>query len=163
MTTLYAICILHPDGGSNVSGIVHFKQTAPGEPTEIVAHVKGLTANGTHGFHIHQYGDLTCGCVTAGPHFNPHGKTHGGPNDEERHVGDLGNLTTDADGNALFKLTDHMISLHGEFSILGRSCVVHAGVDDLGKGGHELSPTTGNAGARRACGTIGLSAKFTDL
>ena len=35
--------------------------------------------------------------------------------------------------------------------------VIHADVDDLGKGGHELSKTTGNAGGRLACGVIGFS------
>lgn len=44
----------------------------------------------------------------------------------------------------------------GEYSVIGRSFMVHALVDDLGKGGHELSPTTGNAGARLACGEITL-------
>lgn len=34
--------------------------------------------------------------------------------------------------------------------------MVHADEDDLGKGGHQLSSTTGNAGARLACGEIKL-------
>ena len=44
----------------------------------------------------------------------------------------------------------------GEFSVVGRSVMVHADEDDLGKGGHSLSATTGNAGARVACGEIKL-------
>ena len=160
MTTLNAICILHPDNNSGVSGTVHFQQTAPGEPTKIVAKVKGLSA-GHHGIHIHQYGDLSNGCVTAGPHYNPHGKTHGGPGIEERHVGDLGNLVSTGE-EVVWTHTDSLVVLHGELTILGRSVVVHADEDDLGKGGHSDSHTTGHAGARLACGTIGLSANFPE-
>ena len=156
---VYAICIMHPDGDSGVKGLVKMVQE-PGKPTKINAEITGL-APGLHGFHIHQFGNLTQGCKTAGPHYNPHGKTHGGPDDEERHVGDLGNVTAGEDGVAVFEIQKELgIHLSGEFSILGRSCVVHANEDDLGKGGHELSKTTGNAGGRLACGVIGISGPF---
>ena len=47
--------------------------------------------------------------------------------------------------------------LFGAFSVIGRSCVLHKKEDDLGMGGDEESLKTGNAGARIACGVIGLS------
>jgi superoxide dismutase, Cu-Zn family len=108
-------------------------------------------------------GDLTHGCTSAGGHFNPTGATHGGPKDapSARHVGDLGNIEADADGNVDATLTDSLISLKGAHSIIGRSIIVHADEDDLGKGGFPDSLTTGHAGARVACGVIGLSEDTT--
>ena len=53
-----------------------------------------------------------------------------------------------------------MIKLFGDESVVGRSCVVHADKDDLGKGGFSDSLTTGHSGARVACGVIGLTAEF---
>ena len=41
--------------------------------------MKGLNPNAKHGIHIHEFGDLTDGCNTAGPHYNPLNKKHGGP------------------------------------------------------------------------------------
>lgn len=58
------------------------------------------------------------------------------------------------------KLTDNVISLTGSRSVIGRSLVLHVDTDDLGKGGHNDSLTTGHAGARYACGAIVLASDF---
>ena len=120
--------------------------------------VSGLKA-GNHGFHIHEFGDTTNGCTSAGPHFNPDKCEHGAPTNDKgaRHAGDLGNVTAGEDGVAKIDIKDTFISLSGATSIVGRSLVVHADPDDLGQGGHELSKTTGNAGARVSCGIIGVA------
>ncbi len=106
---------------------------------------------------------MTGGCVTAGPHYNPFNKTHGGPRDEVRHVGDLGNLKTNEKGHGYLAISDKLITLFGKNSVVGRAVVVHSKQDDLGRGGDEESKKTGNAGKRVACGVIGLSDKFKNL
>lgn len=95
-----ALCILHPDNNSGVRGIVTIHQSHLLAPSYIEFTVTGLNAHQLHGCHIHEFGDLTKGCQTAGAHFNPYGKTHGGPSDSVRHVGDLGNLLADHEGIA---------------------------------------------------------------
>ncbi|CCF59118.1 hypothetical protein KAFR_0G00850 [Kazachstania africana CBS 2517] len=144
--------------GSEVSGVVWFEQKTENDPTTITYEISGNAPNALRGFHVHQLGDLTNGCVTAGPHFNPFAKTHGAPTAETRHVGDMGNVKTDANGVAKGSLTDSLIKLYGPTSVVGRSVVIHSGQDDLGKGGDEESLKTGNAGGRAACGVIGLAA-----
>ncbi len=69
-----------------------------------------------------------------GAHFNPTNKSHGGPEDEERHVGDLGNINANEEGVARIELTDKAIRLNGPFSIIGRSVAVDNEPDDLGTG-----------------------------
>jgi len=146
-----AVCVLAGD----VQGTVYFNQTSDSDPVKVTGEITGLKS-GLHGFHIHEFGDNTNGCMSAGPHFNPSGKEHGGPTHEVRHAGDLGNVVADDSGKAVVDISDKQISLSGKLSILGRTVVVHADPDDLGDGGHELSKSTGNAGARLACGVIGI-------
>lgn len=71
------------------------------------------------------------------------------------HVGDLGNVQSDANGVVTLNIKDKVISIQGEHSILGRCLVVHEKPDDLGRGDNEDSKKTGNAGKRLACGIIG--------
>ncbi|ONK63418.1 uncharacterized protein A4U43_C07F14930 [Asparagus officinalis] len=124
-----------------------------GGPTTINGRVSGLTP-GHHGFHVHALSDTTNGCNSTGPHFNPTEKEHGAPEDEVRHVGDLGNLNAGKEGNVEFNIVDKQIKLSGPHSVIGRAIVVHADSDDLGRGRLELSKETGNAGERIACGEI---------
>ncbi|GFP81893.1 superoxide dismutase [cu-zn] 1 [Phtheirospermum japonicum] len=147
-----AVVVLNSSEG--VSGTVNFIQEGDGS-TIVKGSLSGLKP-GLHGFHVHALGDTTNGCMSTGPHFNPDGKEHGAPEDEHRHAGDLGNITVGDDGKAEFEIVDKQIPLTGPNSIIGRAVVVHADPDDLGKGGHELSKSTGNAGGRIACGIIGL-------
>ncbi|GAU91516.1 SOD_CuZN5 [Ramazzottius varieornatus] len=142
-------------GDSPVKGQIFFEQAGPGQPVKITGELHNLTP-GEHGFHIHEFGDLTNGCTSAGAHLNPYKKTHGAPQDTERHVGDLGNITADAGGNVKLQSEDKIISLEGQNSIIGRALVVHEKNDDLGKGGNEESKRTGNAGGRLACGVVGI-------
>ncbi|XP_014477775.1 PREDICTED: superoxide dismutase [Cu-Zn], chloroplastic-like isoform X2 [Dinoponera quadriceps] len=145
----------HDVSVKNVTGNLKIVQSVPNGPVTITGTIHGLT-EGLHGFHVHEKGDLTDGCTSAGAHFNPENVTHGGPEDTVRHVGDLGNIQANPNGDAEVNITDNIISLSGPNNILGRSFVVHSGEDDLGKGNHTLSLSTGNSGGRWACGVIGV-------
>jgi Cu-Zn family superoxide dismutase len=144
-----AICVLYPTQGNNVSGTITFTQTDKG--VRVIADIQGLS-QGKHGFHIHEFGDCTSADgISAGGHYNPEGKMHGGPMDISRHMGDMGNLVADESGKAYLEYVDAIIKLNGPNSIIGRSVVVHKGEDDL------KSQPAGNSGPRVACGVIGIA------
>jgi len=137
---------LSPTQGNTVQGSLTFTEMAGG--LRIAAHVTGLTP-GDHGFHIHQNGDCSApDASSAGDHWNPMNMQHGGPHSAERHAGDLGNLTADAQGMAHFEMTDSLLTLDGENGIVGKSVVVHQSPDDL------TTQPAGGSGARLACGVI---------
>ncbi|XP_041066821.1 superoxide dismutase [Cu-Zn]-like [Carcharodon carcharias] len=92
-----------------------------------------------------------------GPHFNPRKKMHGGQQDKERHVGDLGNVEANEEGVADFQIEDQLISLSGTESVIGRAMVIQAEEDDLGRGENEESLITGNAATGLAWGVIGIA------
>jgi Cu-Zn family superoxide dismutase len=144
-----AIAVLHPASGSQVMGTVTFTKTDDG--VQVVADVTGLTP-GKHGFHIHEFGDCSAPDATsAGGHFNPTNDPHAGHDAAKRHEGDLGNIEADSSGKAHLELTDKMMTISGDKSIIGRGLIVHEKADDL------TTQPTGNAGGRVACGVIGVA------
>lgn len=138
------------DGANEVTGYVIFTRTDEGVRVE--ATITGLELETDHGFHIHQYGDCRApDASSAGGHYNPTNEEHGAPSDEERHVGDLGNISANAQGTAEVDFVDDVITLSGQNSIIGRGVIVHANEDDL------TSQPSGDAGPRVACGVIGIA------
>jgi superoxide dismutase, Cu-Zn family len=141
-----AVAALNPTKGSHAAGMVYFTDVEEG--VQIVADVEGLSP-GKHGFHIHEYGDCSSpDAASAGGHFNPTYKKHGGPDSAERHVGDLGNLVADERGVAHYDRIDSVISLNGSYSIVGKALVVHANADDF------KTQPKGNSGGGVTCGII---------
>ena len=147
-----AVCALR----GTIHGEVFFSQETETDPVEIRGEVSGLSP-GLHAISINEYGDMTDGCASTGSHLNPKQTEHGGPGDSNRHAGDLGNLDADQDGTAVVNISSDAIALSGVMSIVGRSVVIYADPDDLGRGFHEYSTLTGNSGARLAGGVIGIA------
>ena len=136
--------------GSSVAGDIKLYQTKQGM---IMAklNISGLKPNSKHGFHIHENGDCSSADgKSAGGHFAPEGHSHAGPEAEKRHLGDLGNVSADENGQVKAEIEIPRASLKeaDKFSILNRAFVLHAGSDDL------KSQPSGAAGKRIACAVI---------
>lgn len=141
-----AVAVLFPTQGNKVKGEIILTQKGD------VVHITGKVTNlspGEHGFHIHEFGDLrSVDGTSAGGHYDPDGHKHGGPDDQERHAGDFGNITANAEGVAMVDKQSKNLKLH--FAV-GRAIVVHAGADDF------KSQPSGAAGDRVAVGVIGFA------
>jgi len=153
---IHAIAVFADQSG--IHGVVKFAEDLENNQVKIELNIVGLSPNSLHGFHVHEAGDLSDKCTSMCAHFNPFNKTHGGPNSKVRHVGDLGNIKTNAKGEAKYSFCDSVIKLRGTKSnIIGRGLIIHEDEDDCGKGGNAESLKTGNAGKRIACAVIGYA------
>lgn len=149
-----AVAVVHPTEGNEVEGTVTFQQEENG--VRVQGEFEGLS-QGRHGFHIHQYGDCSASDGTsAGGHYNPTGNDHGSPTQDNRHMGDMGNLSASEDGEATINYVDPKIELNGSDNIIGHGIVVHGGEDDF-----ESQPS-GDAGPRVGCGVIGIAEAQAD-
>jgi Cu-Zn family superoxide dismutase len=145
---LLATAQLSPTKGNKTFGEATFEEA--GDRVRVVIFVQGLKPGQEHGLHIHEKGDCSSGDgMSAGGHFNPHGKPHGLPGSKESHAGDLPALKADKAGRANINVELDGITLKpGPANIISRAVIVHADPDD-----YKTQPT-GNAGARLACGVI---------
>jgi superoxide dismutase, Cu-Zn family len=164
-----AICVFDQKSSFNkakISGTVTFHQCNLQFSTVVRFNLSGFKPNTVNAIHIHESGDLTKGCESLCAHYNPYKNMHGSKElyGSDRHVGDLiNNIHSDSKGNFVFEYEDDLVDLFGEYSVIGRSIVIHEKEDDLGQYRYEKtergkgSKTTGNAGSRISCSLIGIS------
>ena len=143
--------------GARAQGLVRFE--ARGDDLVVQVSLRGLDP-GAHGLHIHKNPSCepadTDGdgrlepAAASGGHWDPLGTNdHGAPteNMEDKHLGDLGNVTASADG-----IVETTLTVRGfdpdEYPVAGHAVVVHGGRDDL-----ETDPA-GGAGTPQGCGVI---------
>ena len=138
-----AVAELDAPRGSAVWGKVIFVEI--GGKVTVRADVRGLRPGAQFGFHVHAKGD----CSAPGEHFNPTGKPHGHYRVAERHAGDLINLQSDAEGNAVYAFETNLLTVSaGPTSVVGRTIVIDAVADD-----YRTQPTANSSDAI-ACGLI---------
>lgn len=144
-----------PDG--KIAGYAEISEGADGVTIRIASTVDSTLEPGLHGVHIHEVGSCDASGSTpyasAGGHANPMDHAHGGPDDQDAHAGDLGNIEVGADGTYAFEITTDKVTLAaGADTSLhdadGSALVIHAGEDDL------RTDPSGNSGERVACGVI---------
>lgn len=146
---VFASAQIEPKSGSHAAGRAWFAKSKDG--IQILVVTKHLMP-GLHGIHIHEKGDCSAkDASSAGPHYNPSKHKHGTADPHKYHMGDLGNIVISNKGVGILNLgipaSDH--SAHTNWQdIIGRSIVLHGGVDDL------ASQPAGDSGSRIGCGLI---------
>lgn len=162
-----AICVLRnaKDTRKGIARITQLKDNT----LRFRVYASGLRP-GLHGIHIHQSTNDCDSCVSAKQsccnktpnplclkgHLDPTGKmNHGDRNDPKAHLGDLGNVRANEKGIVKTSFVAKRVRLTGKNSIVGRSLVIHADRDDLGKGTFPDSKITGHSGKRVLWGVIG--------
>ena len=137
-----------PTLGNGCKGMVMFHEQRDGT-VNVIATLEGLLPGQQHAMHVHEKGDCSSGDgLSAGGHYNPQEYPHSLPPHEPRHAGDLGNVTADVHGRAIYQITVDNITIRSARNpIEGRAVIVHSKFDDG-------SQPVGNAGGRIGCGVI---------
>jgi Cu-Zn family superoxide dismutase len=137
-----------PTSVGGITGTIHITQKHPESPVWFTVRLQGLPPRTLHGLHIHTgqidpSKNLEGACAACGGHYNPGSShTHGSifnTDPTRRHAGDLiNNVCADAHGRVRVTFADTLLTVA---EIVGRSIVLHADADDLGRqGGTEDLP-----------------------
>lgn len=137
-----AAAVSEISGTSGIMGVVRFSQAAEGACI-IDGVIDGLQQGQMHRLRIHELGDLSNGCESTGPVYDPEpsGTNHRRP----KRYGSLGEIDVDENGRSIFRRTNDIVKV---WDIIGRSLVVCS-----------QSPSQAQRGdvdscARLACGII---------
>ena len=139
---------IEPRSGSNVRWWAAFTDRSTGG-VRIAVHIDNAPP-GVHGLHVHERGDCSApDASSAGAHFNPGGMPHASPSDTQRHAGDLGNITIEANGTGHLELVSDLLTVRpGPNSVVGKAVIFHEKADDM------RTQPTGDAGGRLGCGVV---------
>ena len=135
---------------TTVDGTVKFEMDSGGKVKMILDITVPKKAGKSIAVHIHEHGNCGDTATLAHGHWNPTNAQHGKWGSASFHAGDIGNIKLDTKGKGTLSLTTDIWTLGGkpDKNILGKSIIVHGGMDD-----YKTQPT-GNAGTRIGCGVI---------
>ena len=135
---------------TTVDGTVKFDTDSSGKVIMTLDVTVPAKAGKTVAVHIHEHGDCGDKGELAHGHWNPTTAQHGKWGSASFHSGDIGNVKLNANGKGSLSLITDLWTLGGkpDKNVLGKSIIVHGGVDDY------TTQPSGNAGTRIGCGVI---------
>lgn len=135
-----------PAPNNDVRAVIAFERNKG--DLKVITSATGLEPFSTHGFHIHEKGRCEGSFESAGGHLNPDKHPHSKPGKDQKHLGDLGNLVTDAFGNVSKEVVIKDVSEADLRTIVGKAVIIHDKADDY------ATQPSGNSGKRIGCGVI---------
>ena len=135
---------------TTVDGTVKFDSDATGKIKMTLDLSIPKKAGKSIAVHLHEHGNCGDTAILAHGHWNPTNTQHGKWASANFHLGDIGNVKLNAQGKGTMTLTTDLWTLGGkpDKNILGKSVIVHGGMDD-----YKTQPT-GDSGSRIGCGVI---------
>lgn len=134
-----------------VTGTATFSQMNDEDVTLTLDITVPSRANKSVAVHLHLMSDCGNNAGNAMGHWNPTNANHGKFGSSSFHLGDIGNISLDAQGHASFTMTTNAWNINGSDAtrnIVGRSVMIHSGVDDY------TTQPSGNSGTKIGCGGI---------